>query len=438
MRPAEYIAELKREKPPKVWSQENLPERLVSQWHASGKSIEELLASLNTKDYAAYLLSHLNPRLPAGLHELFDHGFIAVGESNDPTPNAYTVKIDDEGFAIVFNSGLRDFLYRVARILATRFFPIPKEGEHKAQAPRLVETARLITEVFWWFEVTEGHAFGPDYPIDSNQIQIANLLATEAEAFLLAHEIGHVIDLGGEHADEYFAKLSLDLSLIHREEHAADAIGLVIAMELYNESAGRDAFRTPLVYAGVEFALQVYRVLELLSSIVPDKHPPASSRLEFIRSEMKACCVSVDTWTQLTVFSAGIEVLFEEIARILVSPGEHNRFFQHQANRVVEEINDLLEACTGGPVPDYFRFYLEAGKIFERGYSHILLEWIAHVSSEFFTLVESPPDGPSANDQKTWISFQKYKLLLGYVTQHMNEPARSIFLQAFGTQRHAS
>ena len=81
-------------------------------------------------------------------------------------------------------------------------------------------------------------------------------------------------------------------------------------------------------------------------------------------------------------------------------------------------------------VPNYLGFYKDAGQIFGRGYSHKMLERVAHVAADFFADVRRFEKDRQPSEDESWIRFQKFKLLLAYIEQYMNEPARSLFLEA--------
>jgi hypothetical protein len=225
MTPKEYIRSLQETRPRSSISSTDLPELARSQIELSGHSVDEYVEKINKTDFAEYLLSLLKPRLLVHLVELFEEGFMAVGEINDPNPNASVKLIDCEGYAIVFHTGLRDFIYRVARILSTRFAPTESQDHLGEVVPNIAETARLIAEVFWWFQET-GCAFGPQYTIEPSQARIANLLSLEAEKFLLGHEIGHAFDMALDHNHPFFSEISSALPIEFREEHVADLFAL--------------------------------------------------------------------------------------------------------------------------------------------------------------------------------------------------------------------
>lgn len=430
MTPKEYIRSLQEAKPRRSITPADLPEVVRSEIERTGKSIDEYVEEINRTDYAEYLLSLLKPRLPDQMFELFEEGFIAVGEVNDRNPNAYVKSVDREGYAIIFHTGLKDFIYRVARILSTRFTPAGTQDDSRWVVPNMAETARLIAEVFWWFQETSG-AFGPQYAIEPNQVKIANLLSLEAEKFLLGHEIGHAFDMALDHNHPLFSKTSSTLPMKFREEHVADLFALSFSMELYNPNAKRDDFLTPLIYAGVEFAIQIYRALECLGFEFEGTHPSATQRLQYIRSHMKERCGSEDTWKGLTILSGGIDSMFEAILEILIDPKEHLVFFDQQAKDILSELDQLLESCTGGMVPDYGTFYSAAGKIFGRGYSHKMLERVAQVVFDFFSDVREHEKTKNSPNHEGWVHFQKFKLLLAFIDQFMTEPARAVFLQVF-------
>lgn len=428
MKPRDFINSLKANHPSPQINAMDIPEQVKIKWTKSGKSLEQLIEILSKRDYAEYLFDRLKHRLSSDLRELFESGFIAVGAVNDSSPNAYMERINDEGYAIIFHSGLRDFIYRVVRALGTRFVP----NKSEATTIELIgneETARLIAEIFWWFQETNS-PFGPDYPIHDHQIEIANLIALEAETFLLAHEIGHIIDYGSNHQNYAFTNISPTISFDHQEEYAADIIGLILVLELQNDQAEHDPFKTSLTYAGCEFALQIYKGLETLGFEFKETHPAAKSRIENIRSYMKSRCNNDEVWRGLSSLAKIIEAVFTKLLDIIQDPAENEAYFVRESEHIVSELEELLSQCTGGMFPDYSRFYSEAGKIFNFGYPHKILEKVAQVTGDFFEDVNRFEKDNLPPDHDNWIRFQKYKLLLGFFKEHATEPARSLFLNA--------
>lgn len=255
MRPQEYLSELKSKYSSRRIEPSDLPANLRTQVEKWGWDLDTLCKTANEGDYAERLLKGLESRLKLEWLKHIESGFIAVGSIPNPLPNAYSEKVGDNGYAIVFHDGLKDFLFRVARILATRFISRGGEEVSPPQVPGIEETARIVAEIFWWYQETS-QSFGPDYPITPSQILLASQLAREAETFLLAHEIAHAI------LDARIQDVSPELSSEHLEEHTADAIGLRVVMDL--EHAADKPLVAAMRYAGAEFAFQIFRALETL------------------------------------------------------------------------------------------------------------------------------------------------------------------------------
>jgi hypothetical protein len=119
-----------------------------------------------------------------------------------------------------------------------------------------------------------------------------------------------------------------------------------------------------------------------------------------------------------------------------IRPTNCTSFFEREAQHIASEFENLLNRCTGGAVPNYVTFYMEAGNIFGRGYSHKVLERVANIARDWFADLESSES--AALDQKRLVQFQRFKLLLGYVMQYMPDPARSIFLTALQMDKRGS
>ena len=432
MTPREYVEERKRERPVteiQLDSIEKLPKKIKEQGAGTDIDMQALLASVNKMDYASHLLERLLPRLPPVVRDLFDVGKVAVGTVQDSAPNAFTTSIDPEGFAIIFHSGLRDFVFRVARIVATHFIPA-SDGKPLGTSPEIVDTARRIAEVFWWCQET-GAAFGPAYPIADYQVKLASMLATECETFLLAHEIGHVLDELSNHGHPFFAEIGEEPPFHIREEHYADLLGLWIVMELHNENAVRDPFLTPLVYAGAEFALQLYRCLELVGLPIGGTHPAAGDRVVRLRELMAKRCEDTATWEAISAMAIGIEQLFEQIMDLLGDPCEHDAYFRREAAAAIDELTKLLQDCSEEPVPKYSSFYSAAGAIFDRGYPEVMLEEVSRLSAAFASALESGLAGIEPPAPEAFVRVNQYKLLLGFFTNlPESAPMRSVFINA--------
>jgi len=419
--PSEYLARLKEKFPKREVKPEYLGKEFKQLLSQAGYSYSDILASIENEDYGSRLLSKLKGRLPEVVFELFDAGYISIGEVGDPTPNAYTHEIEGQGYAIVFNVGLREFIYRVVRALATR---LNATGDSDSEVSlSFEETCQIISDIFWWFINTE-QASGPSYPIGKTQMLLASYLSTEAETFFVAHEIGHVLqELGKKHNLDI---LPPDLNE-QNEEHYADRFAV---SNLLARQDGHDLPYPPdLSYAGAILALQIFRGLESLGVTFLATHPSATSRLNVIKEFVKGGCRSEQHFAQLASIGSAFETIFDKVIETINKPEPSQQaFFDRASQQLMQELDDLLEQCTGDMFPDYLTFNSKAGEIFNRGFSHKLLERVALAARQFFESVENK----QASQVKTaWKNFQKYKLFMSYIRE-MPEPVKTVFENELG------
>jgi Zn-dependent peptidase ImmA (M78 family) len=368
-------------------------------------------------DYPSFLLENVWPGLPLYIRNGLETGRIAVGEVESHEPNAFTVPVGD-GHAIIINAGLPRFIYRVTRILASRF----TMDEH-GPSTEFPETVRLIAEAFWWLEGT-GRVFGPDYPVTTMQIMLAARLTDEAMAFLLLHEIGHALRHEGLDLSWSGVPLPSD-SPEWREEYAADIIAVATIIQRFK--LPEQYQEIILAYGGAELALQIYRALHELGIRGEATHPPAIRRLAFVRAYAQARCASPEVWESLSSCASAIDGLFQRIVETVKDPHQHEAFFASQADAVINELDQALEACSGGFVPNYWKFRQLAGEILQRGYPHAVWERMRDVAADFVAVLEA---GKPAAGDGSWEKFQKLKLLNNFVENSLAEPARSIFREA--------
>ncbi|HEV2596438.1 MAG TPA: phage exclusion protein Lit family protein [Sphingomicrobium sp.] len=415
--PATYIAALKAANPRSTITSETA-ERALEGINASAIDIATVIDEINTGDYVERLLESVSERLPDNVRKLIESGMIAVGEIALPNFDARVVPVG-AGHAILINRGTHQFVYRIARILATRFVP---DDRDEPVAP-LEDTARIMAEAFAWY-LNTGQAFGPQYPITLEQLQLANLITLEAMKFILCHEIAHAVT-DREAPPEY--RTEVDASP-HLDEHGADVFGAMWALGLASGEAPQDAWNMAVRYAGIEFMLQVWAVFEQLGYEFSDTHPPATDRLEVIRLFIADKCYE-PTWDALTSISQGTAQLFAKITELLNDPEKLQDIIAAEVPHLLAELDALLDRCATFPVPNYCTFYSEAGRIFDRGYPDQLMAHIAEIAAEF---ISGNKDEPWSMERARRL--QRFKLLIGYL-EHLNEPARAHFQAALGLRR---
>jgi hypothetical protein len=365
--PKQYIAAQQSKNPRRRVRASDLSKdtikRLEEVAKVTGHSSEKAFAKVDSVgDYGEYLLGLIREGLSRETLRLLEEGLIAVGEIGDQTPNAYTERVG-AGCAILFNSGLRDFVYRVARAFSTRAQPKTLVGT-QATVP-IEETARVVAEIFWWFSET-GMPFGPEYQIQPHQILFAHRLATAAEMFLLAHELSHAVSMitAGESSTEP------GLSAAQVDEFMADGEGITIVLANIISGTNPSSMGPEWAYAGAEFALQIYAALEALGVEFAESHPPAAERLSFLRNFISENLGDSTSWDGIHQPAHTIDLVFQALTKTILNPSaEQEKFFRRAEEEIAKELIELLGRCSGGAVPDYATFYPEASAILNRGYS---------------------------------------------------------------------
>jgi len=260
---------------------------LFKKWVQEGK-IHEMENCL-PKDFALALFEAHKQRIPAQIIDLFEKGKLAIGEINDELPNARYYKLGEHNYAVTINTGLIKFIYRVIRAYSTRF----NSDESKIS---FEETCQKIADIFWWFGMSKGKAFGPAYPITEDQIIMASRFATEAEFFFLAHELGHVFN-------DMFKKSEVqdedNENHEYIEEFAADRFALLTCLGLLSGGKPVEDLRHDIAYASCELALLIFDGLEQLGFETEKTHPPTEQRITVLREWLKDSCPSEEVYQNI-------------------------------------------------------------------------------------------------------------------------------------------
>ncbi len=330
--------------------------------------LEEFRVNFDPKelefDYTLHLLERLRAGLPDHLLALIDAGRITVGEVHSPAANAHLSHMSDGSYLVVFNSGLRDFLYRVARALVTSVIAVGSAQPTLTQ----VELARVIAECFWWYQET-GAAFGPDYPASWQHISMASELSVAAESLLLAHEFYHVL----------FAEMNPDARFSTPSEELfcdVNAAVSVVAATAANRTPDDQTVgsRLMLAVAGIEFAFQVWSLMAAMGmEFVDGPHPPPSIRIDSVRLAVRAALDDDGSYDQLYTVADHIRSTFDHVAVIVTTPGTHHEYFAERAAELVASMDELVQRCTQSAVPDYVTFLNEAPRLLDQGYTETML-----------------------------------------------------------------
>lgn len=365
------------------------------------------------------LLKGLEGSLPPVAQQLLREGRLVVGEIGADTPNGCVTPLADDQFVIVLHSGLFAFLYRIARPLASAVF---RSSEDPGAGIDIVQLARIVAEVFWWLQRTGG-SLGPEYDVTFEQKHIANILATGAERFVLAHELGHVL-MALE------VSSGLDAIKPSEEEQFVDTAALFWILNACIRAGGKvGGMEIALAYAGAELALQIWNVMERIGlHFVDGVHPPASERIAELRRSLRGWCETDKTFEAIIVAAKVIERAFNEVGQIILKPDDRVVTYRREAESLVAELKDLLDRCSKGRIPDYSTFYEQAPALLARGYPELVLERVVVDVVDGFK--EMVPEAPGEHDgAEVMKRFSQFKLLFG-LTAHLPEPAKSLYERA--------
>jgi hypothetical protein len=207
-------------------------------------------------------------------------GFCAIGPLNDPTVNARCFRSAEGFYAIVMHHGLMNLLHKHSKLLTAAVSPRSVVYCNRASP------ADLTSEVLasWAEELgpiyrATGETKGALVKLDQPATAVAAMMLTQAEAFVLGHEIGHVLAGHLEQksrlvSDEDFPWLEFYAeNSRHSDEFEADRYGF---------EAMRDYFE-PAVPKSVQLGA-VVSTLDALNLIgagaTSPTHPSARDRIQ--------------------------------------------------------------------------------------------------------------------------------------------------------------
>lgn len=423
MSPQEYLKTKQAEAPPKELGDASHVE------HFTEEEKRAYLQAILESDYLVRLYEANIARVPTPIQELYRTGALALGEVNSPVPRAY---YDPEGPVVVFHLGLKDFIYRIVRIQASRIIQSKEDLDAVTQDdPANDPIHGRFASIFWWIRETGLTAFGPAYPITKNQISLANFLALEAEFFFVSHEFGHMfhgqIDAPG---NDLLARIQEGLGNDdHAEEFFCDRFAMLACLGYFADENFASEHVTPWNYLGLEMALMVFACLELLDKPFGDSHPKFGDRISNLRNFLSSMLNDEEKYKQLTRLadrSLGLYVtLLEKVPRyftgVSIDPGP-----EAEAHR--RDIRDLLERCSNGPRADFESFTPAIITLLNRGYHDVLADEIAGVGREYAAFSEQHRER-IFSDLAHHPTVHKFKLLVGFLLVDVPEPARSYFME---------
>ncbi len=338
-------------------------------------------------DRGKTIYAALAPRLPQAVSGLFYSGVAAIGEVGIDTPEALTYFVPfpglapPAGYAILVHTGLRSFLYEVSAALHSRMNVFGAGGK-KEQSPTATveETVSLVAGVFRGF-MRDGKAPSLQTKLPAQLKNLADALATHAECFIVAHEIGHIASWLG-------TGVSSELS--PADELRADnfALGLVLGGLAQSPNATQNMSQR-MVYAGAEFALRVFAGLAHVGYEFGESHPPPAERLQEIRRAAREALGGTRGFMMVSTIAFSQDQMLESIERTLAPPDKVGFVVGLTPERLLSTLSVLIEECVKGMLAED-SVINEISKIFKNVPSAILKQ-TAEEAVEIY--VDNPKKG---------------------------------------------
>ena len=321
-----------------------------------------------------------NQCLGASVRRLFTLEILPDGAefaTIDCAHSPYTVRI---------SAGLPGFVYRIARLLAARSAPFNDDSSPTATGDAdtmsYEESAERINRAFFWYSAARGSTIHQNFPITDDQAILGGFIASEAEIFLMSHEIAHGLLAGlASDANGFTKELGAGLEDMPddwREEFMADRLALLLA--LGSRTKPRSGREIAWQYAGWEFALLLHREWERVDSNCASSaagtatHPPASDRVENLRGTLRRCIGANDAGNILSC-AESFSTVFRGLVDTILSDDFRAALIVRDEIRVTR-LMALAEACGTTVVPDYARYVPEAGAILMEAESWTLLQLV--------------------------------------------------------------
>jgi hypothetical protein len=261
-------------------------------------------------DRASQIKTLIKPELLPEINRRLFAGTLAIGEVGLAAPTAVTTRLDDSSFVVQLHSGLMQLIYLMTRTLHSSS---TDHGPGGVTAPALTheQLVKKIAQIFLdWRDgklssksAFDQHLSMPIHP----QIQaIAHQLAVNADIFVLAHELGHVIMDGGDR-DKHAAPAQWTA-----DEAYADWIAVRIAF-----AAGR-RLGLRMMYAGMLQAVRVFSFLERLGVKFAGPHLPPGQRLIVVKQMTREQCTHDIEFTHVSTIALSYDELLEGVENVLM------------------------------------------------------------------------------------------------------------------------
>lgn len=312
---AEALRGLQVANPPKIYPRTLSARQVLDVAKRMGVEVSHLpgLQPVNSADLAQIALGRLRARLSSE-HAAFLPPLeqVAVGLLGDVQANASATTFRDGQWLITMNDGLPFLFYETARALSLKV--VYSDGSLPPPPTDPTHSAALITEVVRHV-VGLGSPGGWDYPVDPARLMFANLLAMNAEMFVIAHEVSHLL-LG--HPEMTIPTGPDGAPILRQNELDADAVSWRLVTNETLEAGDLEQFR--LEFAAADFALRVLRMVASAGGGGREPgsatHPPIGLRLRLLHEWGRSLCANEESFEVLTA----IPTVFDEALQEAVAP----------------------------------------------------------------------------------------------------------------------
>ena len=278
----------------------------------------------DASDRGHRLLQLMRARLPRELDIGISNGSLAAGEVGTDEPAARMTDLGSAQFAVEIDSGMFELVNLVTHALFG--FTTQHTANGVVQPP--LTHRQLVEKIAGIFLEQRGGKFKSlvDYRAAAAGLSprpgIADALASYAMQFVLAHELGHVIESLGGH-DKYPAPRPWAAS-----ETYADWLGVRLTL-------GTQPKR--MVYAGVLLAIRVFLYLERLGQTFAGPHPSLDVRFGLIKQMAREIFDHDIDFTVISTIALSYDEMLEGVENYLAGKG-------HTTQQTVERVRVRLWA----------------------------------------------------------------------------------------------
>lgn len=347
--------------------------------------------------------------MPAALALKMREGKLALGEVGLAEPTACMRDLGGGHFVVEINSATFELLDLVSDAL----FGFTTLHGPDGATPAALTHEQLVKYIANIFLDQKGGRFrtAADYRAAASGLprpQIAEALAVHAMVFVLAHELGHVLDS----ASGLRAALPDPPRQWTASETYADWAGVVMTLAKWPDR---------MVYAGIVLAVRVYLYLERLGQRFSGPHPPLDVRFGLVKAMARSLFAHEIQFTMISTIAASYDELLEGVENYLA---RRDHATAQDAERVRVRLWAMLEARRNGQI-DHARLVADVHDAL-KDVDAATAQEVASTLAQWFS-----PSRPASIPDPTRGRLPAMGQCLRDVIGAMPSPARQIFAQYF-------